>query len=41
MDGVVAVSPESAPAAIARGDITDVETLTLSPCGAACPQPGP
>jgi hypothetical protein len=37
MDAVVAVSPESAPVAIARGEITDVETLTLSPCGAACP----
>lgn len=38
IDTVVAVSPESAPFTITNGTITDVGTLVLSPCGAACAQ---
>lgn len=38
---VVATSPESTPFAVTLGAITDVGTLTLSPCGTACPQLAP
>jgi hypothetical protein len=38
IDTVVAVSAESAPFTITRGTLTDVGTLTLSPCGTACEQ---
>jgi hypothetical protein len=34
-EDVVATAPESAPFAITRGTVTDLGTLTLSPCGAA------
>jgi hypothetical protein len=40
-DAVVATSPESAPFAVASGAIIDFGTLTLSPCGTACPQLAP
>lgn len=40
-DAFVAASPESAPFAVTRGAITDLGTLTLSPCGTACPPLGP
>ena len=40
-NAVVAASPESAPFAITRGSVTDLGTLTLSPCGTACPPIGP
>ncbi len=36
-NGIVAVSPESAPLAVTRGALTDFGTLTLTPCGASCP----
>ena len=39
-DAVVAASLESGPFTITRGAITDLGTLTLSPCGAACPPLG-
>jgi len=39
-NAVVAVSPDSAPFTITRGAVTDLGTLTLSPCGAGCPPPG-
>ena len=41
IDRAVAASPESAPFAVTRGVVADVGILTLSPCGAACPQLGP
>jgi hypothetical protein len=34
---VVAVSPETAPFVITQNGFTDIGTLTLTPCGAACP----
>jgi hypothetical protein len=34
---IVAVSPETAPFVIAEDGFTDLGTLTLTPCGAACP----
>lgn len=37
VDGVVAASPASAPFEVTRGAITDLGTITLSPCGDACP----
>ena len=40
-DTVVAVSPDSAPFMVTRQTISNVGTLTLSPCGAACPPLGP
>lgn len=36
-DAVVAASPESAPFEITRGMVTDLGTLTLTPCGTECP----
>jgi hypothetical protein len=36
----VASSAPSAPFTITRGEIIDLGTLTLTPCGAACPSPG-
>lgn len=36
-DGVVATSPPSAPFNVTLGAITDIGTLTLSPCGTTCP----
>jgi hypothetical protein len=39
-DRVVATSPESAPIVFTAGQLIDVGVLTLSPCGAACPEPG-
>jgi hypothetical protein len=39
-NGVVAAAPESAPFTITPGAAIDLGTLTLSPCGAACPPLG-
>lgn len=36
-DAVVAVAPASAPFEVTREALTDLGTITLSPCGAACP----
>lgn len=40
-DTVVAASPDSAPFTIVLGATTDAGTLTLAPCGTACPPLGP
>jgi len=40
-DAVVAVAPESAPFSVSPGTIADLGTITLTPCGTACPSLGP
>ncbi len=38
-DAVVAMSPESAPFTVMPPFFTDIGSLTLTPCGASCPEP--